>query len=129
MTTSLDTTLIPKILTIIDDYGKNVTFQTYGTDTYDPATGTLTEGAKTSTVRRVTPPESLQGSEGAGTRFGPGSMIEKGDVMIMVAASGLTVTMENELEVLIDSDIWKVQAVDKIYTGDDIGAYALLLRK
>lgn len=123
MATALDTTLIPKIKSIIDTYGKTVTIAVPGLTHYDADSGSVIEAGTVTHTVKVTPPENYN------SRWIDGDLILEGDCQISLAASGLTFTPENGHVFTIDSQKWKVVRVQTEYTGDDIGLYVMQLRR
>ena len=123
MATALDTTLIPKIKSIIDTYGKNVVFVVPGLASYDPDDGSVIEsGVKKYTVKS-TPPANYNSD------MIDGDTIESNDCSISISSSGLLFTPANGLEVTFDNQSWRVMNVITGYTGDEIGIYEMQLRR
>ena len=119
--TTLDDKLRPKVVTIIDTYGKSVTFFT-GTKTADLAAGTVSGGV-TQVVVKATPPESYSSA------LVDGSNIRQGDLKITIAAKDLTFTPIAGQQVTFDSRSFKVVGVMPIYSGDLVAAYTCQLRE
>ncbi len=119
--TSLDDKLVPKALSLIDDFGQNATFQTV-TRTYDPTTGTTTESSSVDVVRKISPPSPYV------KEFDSASLTERAEMQCLVAASGLTFTPALGMDmVLTDSTRWQIVGVYPIYSGASLAAYTLLL--
>jgi len=121
--TALDTSLIPKIKTIIADFGKDATFTVHGISSYDPDTGSVIESGTTNYTVKVTPPENYTVS------MIDGDLIQANDTRISVAASGLSFTPVTGMKVTFDNQAWKVVFVQTEYTGESIGLYTMQLRR
>jgi len=123
MVTELDTELIPEILEILEEFGKDAVFQVPATKTYDPTTGDVTEGSVTSHTKKITPPAPYKQG------YVKDDLIQVGDVQVYLAASGLTFTPTNGYAVVFDSMTWRIEYANPIYTGELVALWELLLRK
>ena len=123
MSTALDTTLIPKIKSIIEDYGKNVVFVVPGVASYDPDDGSVIESGVQKYTVKATPPANYKAD------MLDGDTIQDNDCMINISAYGLLFTPENGREVTFDSQSWRIMSVQTAYTGEDIGLYEIQLRR
>jgi hypothetical protein len=123
MSTSLDTTLIPKIKTIIDDYGKDVVFVVPGLASYDPDDGSVIESGIQKYTVKATPPENYRAD------MIDGDVIQQNDCMITISSSGLSFTPQNGLEVTFDDQSWRIMGIQTGYTGEDICLYEMQLRR
>jgi len=123
MATKLDTKLVPKILSLVNKYGKTLVFYTYPLTAYDPTTGEETEGAATTYSLKTTPPAQYE------SKLIDGDLVRNGDTWVLLPASGLEFTPVPGIKVTFDSITLKIVSVEKIYTGDLIGAYTLQLRE
>lgn len=123
MSTALDTILIPKIKSIIEDYGKNVVFVVPGVASYDPDDGSVIESGVQKYTVKATPPANYKAD------MIDGDTIQDNDCMINISASGLLFTPENGREVTFDSQSWRIMSVQTAYTGEDIGLYEIQLRR
>jgi hypothetical protein len=121
--TALDTTLIPKIKSVIEKYGKTVTIDVSGLTHYDPDSGSVIESGTVTHTVKVTPPENFN------SRWIDGDLIQEGDAQVSMSPSGLTFTPENGHVFTIDNQKWKIVRVQTEYTGDDIGLYVMQLRR
>lgn len=121
MAGALDT-LVPKALALVNRLGKTVAFKVPASQTYNPATGVVTETGSTDVSAVVTPPSAYH------VRLVDGDMIRQGDVKVSVPASGLSFTPVPGQKVVIDSKTWHVVAVRPVYTGELIALYELQLR-
>jgi len=123
VSTALDTTLVPKVKSIIDTYGKTISFVVPGLNEYDADSGSVIESGVVTHSVKSTPPENYS------SRWVAGEIIKEGDTQVSIAASGLLFTPVNGLVVTIDGENWKAIRVQSMYTGDDIALYSLQLRR
>ena len=112
--TELDDELVPEVLSIIDEFGKLVSFITV-VQVYDSTVGHTIE-TPTPVSRKITPPAQMS------LRFVDGDLIQIGDMTALVAASGLTFEIKRGMNLEIDSLYWTVVDFKPIYTGDAIAA-------
>lgn len=120
--TALDDKLVPKILSLIDKFGKTAVFTELTTNTYDPATGTVST-VEVNHNRKMSPPSDYD------LRYVDNDLIKMGDAQTMVAASGIPFTPVQAMKVAFDSNDWHIVTVSPVYTGNIIGAYKLQLRR
>lgn len=118
MTTPLDTELIPEIIALLNELGKTVQLVS------PPATvdiSTQTVGASTTETTKITPPEPIDHRMVGGDtyRYGDAQCYMKPDV---------SVAPTTRSKVIIDGESWSVIEAGKVYTGDEIGLYKLVLR-
>ena len=123
MATALDNKLLPLIKRLIQKYGKTLTVKRFGSLAHDAATLSITEGAATTYSVKSTPPEPYN------DRLVDGDRIMEGDTKTYLHAKDLSFEPTTDDEVVIDSETWKIMSVANLYTGDQVGAYALQLRK
>ena len=121
--TELDTELLEDVFDIIDEFGKRVTFWVYGWAAYDPATGKETTGDATQYDKKVLPPYSVD------LKYVDGDVIKAGDMLSGVSAKDIEFTPAKGIKVTVDDDIWAIQRVRPIYSGEWIALYLLQLRK
>ncbi len=121
MTTPLDTKLIPAVQDLLKKYGKSVTFTTFSSKTYNPATGSVSTSSS-QVSHRITPPVRFD------TSLIDNTTIEYEDLQTYSDPIS-TITFEVGLGVTIDSRKYQVVSVSPIYSGDDICLYELQLRK
>ena len=81
MTTVLDTKLLPKVLAVLEKYGRTVTI-TIETKTKNWTTGLIETSTATHSVK-CSPPEPLD------VRYVPGDVIQHGDMVTLFAAQDL----------------------------------------
>lgn len=120
--TALDDALIPVVLQLITDFGKDMTFTVISSESFDASTGSVTTTDSTVTIKG-SPPSPYE------ERYIDGDLIQDGDAEVFIASSGLTFTPENGQVVTFDSERWVVQKVGKVFSGESIAAYRLQLRK
>lgn len=107
---------------LIRKFGKTATLQRT-TRTNDVATGKTTDKITTAAVK-VSPPEAFRADQIDGT------LVHQGDAMVNLAARGLTITPTPETDaMLLDSVIWRVVAVETVWSGDLPALFKLQLRK
>jgi len=121
--TSLDTTLIPKIKSVLDDYGKDAVFTVHGISVYDPDEGSVVESGSVDYTVKITPPENYT------SNLVDGDIIKDNDCKVSVAASGLAFVPETQMKVTFDNQVWRVVGVNTEYTGESIGLYSMQLRR
>ena len=124
MTTALDTTLPPRVLEVVNKYGKTVTI-TVTSSTINVALGKIASSSETTYSKKVSPPAPYK------SRYIDGTMIQAHDLQCILPASGLgfTPSLSDEMTVTMDSVVWSVKGFDPMYSGDDVAAYRLQLRK
>jgi hypothetical protein len=123
MATSLDTTLVPRALELVTEYGQDAVFEVPATKTYDATTGLTAETSPTDHTKKVTPPEPYD------KRWIDGDLIQVDDVRVYLPASGLTFTPTRGYKVtLASSDVFRIIRVVPIYTGESIALYEIGLR-
>ena len=129
--TDLDDTLRAEVYSTIQTLGKELVFYSNAgaPGTYNPATGAsgsipspLTYSYKTS------PPAAYT------RRWGATDLVEQGDLSATLPAKGLDSTFESShlkpaAKVTFDSNTYIIVDVEKVYSGDQICAYNLLLRQ
>lgn len=123
MTTSLDDKLVPKALTLVNKFGKDVVFVVLETEEYDPETGKVTEGGETSETQKVSPPAKYD------RRYINDDTIQEGDTIIGLPAKNLTFTPKNGMVVKFDDTTWRIVSMNPLYTGELIALYELQLRQ
>jgi len=121
--TALDTELLAAALDLINEFGKDVTITTLASQVYDPDTGFTTEGAATDLTVKASPPTPMT------DKYGMGDIIEEGDTIIFVAGSGITFTPAKNLKITIDTEVWRIVNVIKLYSGESVAAFGLQLRQ
>lgn len=117
MTTVLDTKILPKVLAILEKYGRTVTV-VIKARTKDWSTGIVSTTTATHTVK-CSPPEPFN------QRYVDGDLIRVGDMETLFAAQDLPFTPA--LNMRID-DKWTAIRVDPIYSGDLVAAWKVQLR-
>ena len=121
MTGALDTKMRAVANTLIERFGKSVQWTTY-TDSVNPTTGTVDRTASASTVT-ISPPV------GPNSAYEPNQLLDLGEFEVMLAASAIIFTPKVGDEVDIDSVTYTSIAVDSIYSGSQIAAFRVRLRR
>tara|TARA_R110002012_G_scaffold279568_1_gene467956 strand:- start:483 stop:890 length:408 start_codon:yes stop_codon:yes gene_type:complete len=128
--TATDTKLRQKIYDLVQDVGKDFVFYQNvgaGSGTYNPNTGTYGSiPSPTTHTIKATPPSAFF------RRLAEGGTDVSGNVEITVPALNLNSTFEStylrpKMKVTFDGGEWFAEAVEKIYSGDDICAYRVIL--
>lgn len=122
MVTTIDTKLRDKADSVLATYGKDLTFAVR-TKTYDPTTGATTYGAATNTVVKGSPPGPYE------RRFVDGDVVRLSDARTIVAAKNLTFTPTIGIKVSFDSTDWQVVSARPMYSGEQVAAWELQLRR
>lgn len=122
--TTLDSRLVPTTLRLVKRLGKQATFDTYATETYDPTTGSMTRSGLTRHVVKVTPPSEYE------DQFVDGDLIREQDVRIFLPGKDLTFQPQRGGIVTLDLEgtSWKIVAVHPIYSGEQVVLWELQLR-
>lgn len=123
MATSLDTKLRPKVLAVIAQYGKAVSFAVDSGGTHSASTGTVSGTSTTTYSVTVTPPAPYA------SKFIDGDTIRDGDALIYLAAQDLAFTPAAGQRVTIDSAVWTVTRANAIYSGELVCAWEVGLRR
>lgn len=123
MPTALDNKLVPKTLAIINKVGRNMDFTLPLASSYDPATGAGIESIWTTYTVKVSPPIDYE------QRYVDGDSVQRGDARIFMAASGLPLTPVRDMLVEFDGVTFKAISILPIYSGEQIAAYEVQLRK
>lgn len=121
--TTLDIKLGPKVLSIIDRFGKYVVIGQTPNETYDPDTGSVTAGVLVEYRQKVSPPDDYN------NKLVDGDLIKLGDSMVLLPAKDLAFVPKIGDSVTFDSLIWKMITVKPIYSGELVVVYELQLRR
>ena len=100
--TALDTTLIPKIKSVLDTYGKNAVFTVHGISVYDPDEGSVVDSGSVEYTVKITPPENYT------SNLIDGDIIQDNDCKVSIAALGLSFTPDKLMKVTFDNQAWRV---------------------
>jgi hypothetical protein len=122
MTTALDTKLVPKALALINKFGTNATFTVSIGGTYSPATGKVSGTSTEDKIQKVSPPSRFDKS------LVDGELIKATDLLVVLAASGLTFTPEQSMKVTLDTRVYTIVDVWPVMSGDKVAIYKLQLR-
>ena len=116
----LDDTLISVIYTIVEEYGKDVTFIERN-EVYSPITG-ATVGGTESHTRKVTPPEIKR-------YFKERDIIQVGSARVYLPSLGLPFDPHLGMQVIIDGASYRIVKRKYIYAITEVGAYELILKR
>jgi len=122
VSTLLDNKILPKVLAAINKVGTNATFKET-TKTYDPTTGATSESVTTNHTIKIVPPAPLN------IQLVNGEVYKEGDMVTYIAGSGAVVIPINGMEVTFDSMKFQIVTANPLYSGDDIAAWELVLRR
>ena len=121
--TIIDKKVLPKVVNILQKYGKQIDYYVYDAYDFDETTGTGTPGAETVTRKYSIPPYEVE------MKYVDRDLVQVGDMLTGVAGLGLEFTPENGIEVRFDSQIWRVVRYQPIYSGQKIALFLFQLRK
>lgn len=123
--TSVDDKLGVTAYRLISKYGSDAVFYVdlISDDDYDPETGHTTPDTPTLETVKAAPPELYSEDMIDGTA------IMTGDVYTMIATQGLTFTPIISMKLDLLGSKWKIVEVEPLYTGEEIAAWVLQLRK
>lgn len=128
--TAIDTKLRQQVYDLVQDLGKDyVCYQNVGVakGTYNPSTGVFgTVPSAVFLTVKGTPPQTYL------RRLVEGGTDVTGSVEITIPALNLNGTFEStylrpNMKVTFDGGEWFAEAVEKIYSGDEICAYRVIL--
>lgn len=107
---------------LIDQFGGTATLQSVTININAPA-GTSTETIVAETVK-ISPPQNVEIDAIDGT------LVQAGDMQTVLARQGLSnVPVANKDRLVFAGETWKIVGVDPIYSGDQVAAYTLNLRR
>lgn len=119
---ALDSLFFGLSKSLIDQFGGSASLQTIS-ETFTPATGLTSETVAAQAVK-ISPPDPVDLSAV------DGSLVQAGDMTTLIAAKGLTsAPVANSSRLVFDGDTWQAVGVEPIYSGDDIAAYRIQLRR
>ena len=130
--TATDTKLRQSIYDIVQDMGKDFVFHQNvgaGSGTYNPNTGAYASAPSSTThTVKATPPIAYI------RKFGDTTTDVSGSVEITLPALNLNSTFEStylrpKMKVVFDSAEWVASSVEKIYSGDLVCAYRIILNQ
>lgn len=119
--TALDDRLGPKALALILKYGKTATVEV-ASQSYALTTGGTTSTPTTYTVK-ISPPESYE------VTLDNANTVQVGDMKCLIAALNLAFTPKIGMDIIFDTQRWKVISVEPIYSGDLVVVWVFQLRK
>lgn len=121
--TVVDNIVVPKVLAVIEKYGKDVLFEGLTGGTYSEVTRKWTGRTSVSVTKKVSPPSPFK------RELVDGRTIKEDDLVVFLAASGLTFTPDTGFTVTIDSDKFTVVGCPPLYSGEQIAVYQIHLRR
>jgi hypothetical protein len=121
--TALDTKILPKVVTLLNKYGKDIDFIVPASQTHNPDTGKVTTVPGTTYTVKGSPPDRYD------SRLIDGAAIKADDSRTIIAAQGIQFTPELSMRVEFDSYTWAIAHVMPIYSGESIAAYEIRLRR
>lgn len=125
MPTPLDLQLAPVVVQLIQTFGKDVTFTIGGDFDFDYVTGHTDRDGETKVTLKASPPAPVR------RQYAENDDEEdrRSECRVYVAATGLGFTPKLGMVVEIDGQAWRTTAVYPVYTGENIAAYGVDLRK
>lgn len=120
--TILDDSLIPGVQDLLDELGKAATLRHVTASTYNPTTGAASKTTTDEAVK-ITPPSGYPAG------MIDGDLVRHGDVKCLVAAQDLTNIPAEDDRVVYDSQTFGIVTVAPIYSGEQVCAYKLQLRR
>lgn len=131
MTTPLDLTVPPKVLSVLTTYGTTATHRAYASSFYDPATGHRLEGSATDTSVKIIPPFPASERYLAQNLYASGDAAElyvAGDLMTGIAGTaGVDPTVGSSI--VLSGTEYKIVGRNVIRSGDSIALYLLHIRE
>jgi len=124
MTGALDSTALNTASRLMAKFGKAMTL-TRRPGTYDPTTGMVSDTAPQVVTLNGLPDSTYRK---LGQTYGS-ELIQSGDLDVLVAAKGLTLTPAPGDELSWGPEIYKVQLVKPTYSGEQVATYNLLVRR
>ena len=118
MSTELDLELGPEVVALLDEFGRDVSFDVVS-KTYDPTSGETTYGSEPPVVAKTTPPWPY------GTAFGKGTAAVEGKATIIVAGLDIAFVPKLGIQATIDGLKWRVVGLTPISSGADNAAYLM----
>ena len=123
MPTSLDKELVPAVLDIINEVGRNMQFTNPRVVNYDPVTGIGNETICKTLTRKASPPIDFE------QRYVDGDSVRRGDARIFIAASGLPFTPLPDMHIKFDTEEFKAVNILPLHSGEQVAAYEIQLRR
>ena len=121
MTTALDKKLLPKVISLLNNLGKQVTITRLTGEVFDPTTlETTNTGSEAQTVK-ITPPYPYEET------YYNDTSIKAGDLKCYVSPD---VVFDPELnyQMTVDGQLWTIVKMMPIYSGDNIVLFGAQLR-
>ena len=122
MTGQLDTKARQVAFDLIAKYGKVATFTERTSETYDPATGSVS-GGETPHVWNISPPAPFD------RRLVDGDTVQIGDLRADTPALGIPFTPVRGQKVTFDSEDWTIVDFSLVMSGELPAMYSLHMRR
>lgn len=123
-------TVAAKILAMLKRFGVAVVLRRQTAGTYDPVTGEFSGASTTDySAWALMISQSMLQSGNAGDRYFDGTLIQTGDKMLILVASGLTVTPQPKDQLIISDVTWQIVARITVEPGGEALLYQVLVRK
>ena len=121
--TSLDKKLLKKVEKILDKVGKVLIFNVYADETFDKVTSEQTKGDKSTFNKKSIPPFKARIEQV------DGDVVQQDDFFTGIAGKDLEFIPLVNMEVAMDSAVYRILRVAPIYSGERICLYVFQLRK
>lgn len=121
--TSLDDDLLPAVLELLDELGKNMTVKIKQDGDYDVLEGEVVRPDDLEYTVKGLPPGEYR------DYFGPNSLIKSTDLQTGFAGQDLAFEPVNEMAVAFDGKEFSVNVVQPIYSGESVCLWLLNLTK
>ena len=124
------TELAADVLAALQEDGFAVTLRRQTAGTFDPGEGSF-DGATTTdyAAQALISSQSMSRSGDSGERYFNGTLIKTGDEILILAASGLSVTPQPGDLLIISSITWQLVAIVTVKPGGVALFYRVLVRK
>ena len=121
--TELDDCIRPVALSLLQEFGKPVTFTVTSGGTYDRSTGGVTGSSTEDFTWEISPPQPFN------ERLVDGDLVQRGDLQTFIADKDIPFTVDTGIKIDIDGEKWEIVSFMKLYSGVLIAAYELQLRR
>lgn len=119
-----------KILAMLEKFGVAVVLRRQTSGTYDPPAGEYSGAGTTDyPVQALVSSQSMPLSGNTGERYLGGVLIQTGDKILILAASGLAVTPQPKDLLIISGVTWQIVAAITVEPGGVALFYRVLVRK
>ena len=121
--TILDKKILPKVVEILNKYGKIIDYYIFPDYTFDETTNSSTDGSQVIRNVKSIPPYEVE------IKYVDGDLIQAGDLLTGVAGMDITFVPDNGIKARFDSVTWRIVRFAPIYSGERIALYLFQLRK